>query len=141
MKNVILALGFGVLCLSAIVHASEDRPLLSEYRGRERIPDSLYETYAKIVKAMRDGSEKEIRAHCLPFVPEITREPRPKKTEEYGHDINLPIAKTRFHNKIFFIKKQSYGCYTIATQTSGFGFVETKDSGWKLYQYSDWPVQ
>src|SRR5437899_836675 len=61
--------------------ALNDRSLLKNYRGKEEIPEALYETYAKLVKAMKDGNIAEIRGYCLPHAVRITREPRPEKME------------------------------------------------------------
>jgi hypothetical protein len=130
-----------ILLSSPNAEATDERPLLRNYRGKEPIPDTLYQTYAKLIEAMQGGKEGEIRRYCLPHAIEITRDARPKERQEYGQDMNLPFLKSRFSKEIHDVRKAPGGCYLIRTQTSHLFFVETKDSGWKLYRYGDTPIK
>jgi hypothetical protein len=141
MRSLTLALILGTLCFLGLARADDDRPLLKRYRGQEHVPDALYQTYAKLVKAMRAGSEEDIRLYCLPHAFLIEPDPRPEKAQQYGRDMNLPFLKTRFRPEILAVRKDPYGCYVLNTATSYFFFLETKNAGWKVYRYGDTPIQ
>src|SRR5438270_81976 len=60
-----------VLLFFAAAATGDDRPLMGNYRGAEKLPDALYETYVKLIKAMEAGKEDDIRRYCLPWSVEI----------------------------------------------------------------------
>ena|SRR6266508_3516747 len=126
---------------TARASAEEQRPLLKNYRGKERLPNALYKTYADLIEAMAAGDGSRIKRYCLPGSVTVTGEARPEKHREYGQDINLPFLAQGFQKEIEGVSKPAEDVYLIRTATSALFFVETRRSGWKLFRYLDKPIE
>ena len=145
MRGISLAVLFAWWCacpaLSPRDASVREREVMIGSQGKAQMPEGLHRIYVALVKAMDAGREEEIKSYSLPQSVKISRETRPEKSREYGEEINLPFLKTGFNKEIQGVRKEADGIYLIRTNTSYLFFVETKNSGWKLYRYGDKPIE
>ena len=113
-------------------------PLLQKYRGEEAIPDGLVRTYAAFVEAIPGGG---VERFCLPHAVNLTHNLRPVQDREYGTDMNLPFLQKGFAPDVLNFRKEPDDSYLIRTGTTAIWFVETKGGAWRIYKYSDKPIQ
>ena len=116
--------------------------LESSQQAREKpdLPKELRETYDALVKSFESGKKEAIEPFILRYAIVITTGHRPKKREEYG-PMNTPFLKSHFLKDIQAFRKEKDGTYLVRTGTSYLRFVETKNYGWKLYDYGDKPIE
>jgi hypothetical protein len=143
MRMLLSMCGVGLFLFLTTATASgqEQRPLLRNYRGKERLPNALYKTYADLVEAMAAGDESRIKRYCLPGSVTVKQEARPEKEREYGQNINLPFLGKGFQKEVEGVSRPAEDIYLIRTATSALFFVETRRSGWKLFRYFDKPIE
>ena len=108
-----------------------------EYKGKEPIPEGLREAYTGFVRAAKGGS---VAAYLLPNAVKISRDPRPKASREYGEEINEDFLKNGFSPLICSVHKDADDCYLIRTNSTAIWFVQSKSGAWKVYRYSDMPI-
>jgi len=126
-----------------------DKPeILKHYHGDVEIPEELLETYEKLIAAFAKGEAGAINALSLPSSLTFTYDPRPKESKAhggdsvyYGQDTNIPFLKSKFDRYIRVADERGEGCCLLRTVTTAMWFVETKQSGWRLYRYLDKPIE
>lgn len=130
----VLALA-GSAALAAAPKAPADA---GEAVGQPALPPELAKAFAALATAFEQGRADEIERLSLPNAVTITTEPR-RTRDEYGQDINLPFAKTKFSRAIQSVQSERDGCWLVRTKTSALHFVQVEKQ-WFLYRYLDKPI-
>jgi len=108
-----------------------------EYTGKEPVPEGLREAYTGFVRAAKGGS---VLAYLLPGAVRTTQAPRPADRRDVGDDINEHFLMNGFSPLVRIVRKEGDDCYLIRTDSTGIGFVQNKSGAWKVYRYSDLPI-
>ncbi len=111
-----------------------------EYKGKEPVPEGLREAYTGFVRAAaaKGGS---VRGYLLPNSVESTVKPRPIDNRDYGDDINYDFLKNGFSPQVQNLRKEGDDSYLIRTNSTAIWFVQNKSGTWKVYRYSDTPIE
>jgi hypothetical protein len=127
-------------CLLAVPALAADDELdpFREYAGKTQPPRELKEAFAGFVRSAKGGS---VLAHLLPHSVDITREPRPAETREYGSGVNEDFLKNGFTPMVFTVRDDGDDCYLIRTGSTALWWVQTKSGAWKVYRYMDKPIK
>ncbi len=131
---------FGLIILN-LNFAMGKTNFLEKYKGKEEIPQQLYQTYKNLMKAFEKQNIKLIQKYCLSGSIGFVSKERSSEKIHYGTDISLPFLKKYFQSDILFVRKDSKDTYLLRTDTTAFWFVKTDKTGWKLYKYLDKPIQ
>ena len=109
---------------------------------RVPVPDGLREQYRAFVKAIpKVEAAEDVRPFCLPHAVEVTTKQRAQDKNPAQDGMNLPYLKTKFSAEVVLVRKDSADCYLIRTATTALFYVNTRSEGWKIWCYSDSPIQ
>ena len=121
--------------------STQEKSLLNNYRGDQKLLDSLLRAFARFAEATGKPSAEILNKFTLPYSVAVTTIPRNEKLSEYGTDMNLPFLKTGFHKQILNLRKESECCYLIRTASSYIRYIKTAEGYWKIYNYGDKPIE
>ncbi len=141
MKTIFPGFGWAlavILTLTPVAFAAEDLALV---QNEAQEPQDLSEAYHQLVQSFRSGDSKAIQEFILGDTVKITAEPRAKDKEEYGTDINLSFAQSGFSAEVLSVRQDAPDIYLLRTNSSYLRFVKTQQSGWKLFEYGDKPIE
>ena len=108
------------------------------------LPPGFEDAYAQFVIAAMRGDRAALEGMMLPGSVQFASKPRGGgEWFEQGYDIDLQFLRHRFSPQVYRFAKYPQGdsCYWVRTWTTGVGFVQTKAGTWKVYNYSDRPLQ
>lgn len=108
-------------------------------RSSSTPPPSLVEWYGRFICSLPDG--KRIAPIVLPGTVEVSSDPRPLISREYGNNINTQFMANGYSPYVLFLSKLANHTYRIRTSTSEFYVVKTASDNWCIYRYEDCPIR